>query len=164
MTVAADHPLNPRQSGKIPDLPVSDSATVELDTGERDLKPTVAHHLKLNEGGLVEVYAPENSFIDGRRGRIHVIHDHTVEIWLRDVETMTMHKHTLKHQQVEPLPLQQEPQLKLLCDRLSHLRECSLDPFEVQILALYDQPVAFTPVELEYLTIIEERHGITQGK
>lgn len=36
----------------------------------------------------------------------------------------------------DPLPLEQEPRLKEICDRLSKLRECSLDPFEVEILNL----------------------------
>ena len=135
VTERGDHP---GQSGKIRQLPIPDSATVELDTGERDLKHTVAGHLKFNEGGLVEINAPddENNKIDGRRGRIASIREHTVDVWLREVDTMTMQKHTLKHQQVTPLPLEQEPQLKQVCDRLSKLRSCGLDPFEVEILNL----------------------------
>jgi uncharacterized ParB-like nuclease family protein len=166
VTVTDDHPLFLGQSGTITQLPNPDSAIVELETGERELisveylQPTVAHHLKLSEGGLVEVSTPDNNKIDGRQGRIASVHERTVEVWLRDVDTMTMQKHTLKHQQVTPLPLEQEPQLCAVCDRLTKLRSCELDPFEVQILALYDQPVAFTPVELEYLAHIEQRHGI----
>ena len=66
---------------------------------------------------------------------------------------MTMVKHTLKHQQVTPVPLEKEPKLLEVCERLEKLRECKLDPFEVQILLLLEQPVVFTPIELEYLTI-----------
>ena len=156
------HPLFPDQSGKITQLPILDSATVELDTGERDLKPTVAHHLNLNEGGLVEINAHAFNKIDGRRGRIAAVHSHTVEVWLRDVDTMVMQKHTLKYQQVTPLPLEKEPQLKEVCDRLTKLRACNLDPFLVEILNLLERNVVFTPLELEYLVNIEKRHGITQ--
>lgn len=42
-------------------------------------------------------------------------------------------------------------------------RKCNLDPDEVEMLLLLEQPVAFTPVELEYLRHIEQRHGITLG-
>lgn len=73
VTIADDQPLFRGQSGKITQLPSPDSATVELDTGERGLKPTVAHHLKLNERGLVEVYAPGNNKINDRRGRIAAV-------------------------------------------------------------------------------------------
>lgn len=138
------------------------SATVELDTGERGLKPTVANHLKLNEGGLVEISAPGNSKINGRQGRIAAVLEHTVEVWVRDVEKMVMQKHTLKHQQVEPLSLEQEPRRHEICTRLVNLRKCSLDPFEVEVLHLLERPVVFTPIELEYLVNIEKRHGITQ--
>ena len=156
------HPLFPDQSGKITQLPILDSATVELDTGERDLKPTVAHHLNLNEGGLVEINAHAFNKIDGRRGRIAAVHSHSVEVWLRDVDTMVMQKHTLKYQQVTPLPLEKEPQLKEVCDRLTKLTACNLDQFLVEILNLLERNVVFTPLELEYLVNIEKRHGITQ--
>lgn len=164
VTVTNDHPLFPNQSGTITQLPSPDSAAVKLDRGERDLKPTVAPNLRLNEGGLVEVYAPENNRIDGRRGRIASVHSQTVEVWLRDVDTMTMQKHTLKHQQVTSLPLKQEPQLEQVCDRLNKLGECGLDPFEVEIVNLLERTLVLTPIELEYLVHIEQRHGITQGQ
>lgn len=162
VTIADDQPLFPNQSDKITQLPSLDSATVQLDTGERGLKPTVAHHLKLNEGGLVEISAPGNSKINGRQGRIAAVSEHSVEVWVRDVENMVMQKHTLKHQQVEPLPLKQEPRRHEIRTRLVNLRKCSLDPFEVEVLHLLERPVVFTPIELEYLVNIEKRHGITQ--
>ncbi len=167
VTVTHNHPLFPGQSGTITQLPNPDSAIVELETGERELisveylQPTVAHHLKLSEGGLVEVSALNNSKIDGRRGRIASVQSHTVEVWLRDVDTMTMQKHTLKHQHVTPLSLEQEPQLCAVCDRLTKLRKRGLDPFEVEIVNLLERTVVLTPTELEYLALIEQRHGIT---
>ena len=162
-TEREDHPLNSCQSATITQLPSPDSASVELNTGERDLKPTVAHHLKLSEGELVEVYAPGNNKIDSRRGRIASLAERTVEVWLRDTDIMVMQKHTLKHQQVKSLPLEKEPQLKQVCDRLTKLREHGLDPFEVEILNLLERTVVLTPTELEYLAHIEQRYGITQG-
>lgn len=62
---------------------------------------------------------------------------------------MTMQKHTLKHQQVTPLPLEQELQLCAVCDRLTKLRSCDLDPFEVEILNLLERTVVLTPTELQ---------------
>ena len=109
----------------------------------------------------MEINAHAFNKIDGRQGRVAAIHEHTIDVWLRDVDTMTMQKHNLKHQQVKPLPLEQEPQLKQLGDRLSKLRECSLDPFDVEILNLLERNVVLTPLELEYLVNIEKRHGIT---
>jgi len=61
---------------------------------------------------------------------------------------------------VEPKSLDEEPQLVEVCLRIIQLRKYNLDPFEVQILALLEQPVAFTPVELDYLAHIEQRHGL----
>jgi hypothetical protein len=168
VTVTDDHPLFPGQSGKIAQLPNPDAAIVELDTGERELislkhlKPIIAQHLKLVEGGLVEIYVPGNNKINGRWGRIAAVAEYTVEVWLRDVDTMTMQKHALKSQQLIPLPLEKEPRLKEICDRLTKLRSCSLDPFEVEILNLLERPVVFTPTELEYLAYIEKRYGIAQ--
>ncbi|MBD2773763.1 hypothetical protein [Iningainema tapete] len=71
---------------------------------------------------------------------------------------MTFYKHTLKHQLVEVVSKNTEPQLVEVCKRLEKLRKCNLDPFEVEILNLLERPVAFTPFELEYLAQIEQRH------
>lgn len=117
----------------------------------------VAHHLQLVEGGLVKILAPNQSKINGRLGRIAAVHESTASVWLRDIDTMTMCKHTLKHQQLEVLPLDTEPTLVCVCDRLSKLRSYNLDPMEVEILLLLDRPVVFTPVELQYLAQIEQR-------
>ena len=176
VTVKDHHPLFPSQSGKITQLPNPDAAIVELDNGNRELIQlkdldmdqldvsagiSIAHHLQLAEGGLVEIHTLNNSKINGRLGRIAAVHESTVEVWLRYVDTMIMHKYTLKHQQVELVPMDREPQLVEVGDRITRLRKCNLDPFEVQILLLLEQPVAFTPVELEYLAHIEQRYGIS---
>jgi hypothetical protein len=167
--VTTNHPLFPGQSGKITQLPNPDLAIVEFDTGERELinlkhlKPAIAPQLHLQEGGLVEIDAPDNKRIHGRRGRIAAVGEGYVEVWVRDVERIWMHKYSLKHQQVKPVPLEEEPHLKEVCDHLNRLKQSSLDPFEVEILNLLERPVAFTPTELEYLAHIEQRYGITQG-
>lgn len=125
---------------------------------------TVAHHLRLVEGELVEIHAPNSNKIHSHLGRIAAVRERTVEVWLRDIDTMVMTKYTLKPQQVTPLPLEKEPRLEEICNRLSKLRSCSLDPFEVEIINLLKRNVALTPLELEYLVNIEKRHGITHIK
>ena len=57
-------------------------------------------------------------------------------MWLWHVETMTVNKHTLKHHQVEAVPLEREPGLRELCDRFSALRGRGLDPFELEVLSV----------------------------
>ena len=122
-------------------------------------QPSRAHHLTLEPGGLVEVSCPSNEKIHARLGRIAAVKEKTVEVWLRDVETMTMNKHTLKHHQVEVVPLERAPGLRELCDRFSALRERGLDPFELEVLALLERAVVLTPVEMGYLEGIEKRVG-----
>ncbi len=182
VTVKDDHPLFPGQSGTITQFPNPDAAIVELDGGNRELiylrylnvekqdfveqvetinHVELAHHLKLVQGGLVEIHAPNNNKINHRLGRIAAVHESTVEVWVRDVNTMTMYKYTLKHQQVEVVPLENEPQCQEVCLRIHTLRQCNLDPFEVEILSLLERPVAFTPTELGYLAQIEQRYGIS---
>jgi hypothetical protein len=59
--VTSDHPLFPIQPGTIWELPNSNAAIVEFDTGERELinlkhlKPAIAPQFHLHEGGLVEI-------------------------------------------------------------------------------------------------------------
>ncbi len=184
VTVKDDHPLFPGQSGTITQFPNPDAAIVQIDSGNCELiylrylnveqqdfveqaetmnHVEMAHHLKLVQGGLVEIHTPSNSKIHHRLGRIAAVHDSTVEVWVRDVSTMTMYKYTLKHQQVEVVPLENEPQLAQVCLRIHALRQCDLDPFEVEILNLLERPVAFTPVELGYLAQIEQGHGIGES-
>jgi len=169
VTVSADHPLFPNRSGTISQVPNPDAAVVELDTGECELialkylAPATAQHLKLDVGGLVEIHAPNNDKLDGRVGRIASVTQYSVEVWLRDVATMTMHCYSLKPQQLTSLPLEREPQVKELCDRLSKMRSCDLDPFEREILSLLERPVVLTPTELKYLVGIEQRYGIVSN-
>ncbi|OKH26958.1 hypothetical protein [Chroogloeocystis siderophila] len=79
----------------------------------------------------------------------------------------------MKYQQLIPLPLEKEPQLKKVCvraawalpNRVSCLRQRNLDPFEeVEILNLLERPVVLTPTKLEYLAHIEKRYGIAQDQ
>ncbi|MDF5716788.1 MAG: hypothetical protein PUP93_23690, partial [Rhizonema sp. NSF051] len=173
VTVKDDHPLFAGQFGRITRLLNPDAAIVELANGSREkiqLKYLdvhqeensyiqIAHHLKLLPGGLIEIHFPTNSKINGRLGRIEAIHESTVSVWVRDVNTMTMHKHTLKHHFVETVPLDREPQLVEVCSRIEKLRQYPLDPFEIEILLLLQRPIAFTPTELDYLAQIEQRHA-----
>ncbi|MBE9039349.1 hypothetical protein IQ235_00880 [Oscillatoriales cyanobacterium LEGE 11467] len=119
-------------------------------------QPTRAHHLTLQPWGLVEVSCPNNAKIHARLGRIAAVREKTVEVWLRDVDTMTMNKHTLKHHQVEAVPMERAPGLRELCDRFARLREQGLDPFELEVLALLERSVVLTPVEMGYLEGIEK--------
>ena len=116
-----------------------------------------AHHLTLEPGGLVEVSCPDREKIHARLGRIVAVKEKTVEVWLRDVKTMMMNKHTLKHHQVEAVPMEREPGLQELCDRFLALRERGLDPFELEVLALLERAVVLTPMEMGYLEGIEGR-------
>jgi ParB-like nuclease domain len=123
-------------------------------------KPELAHHLKLVLGGLVRIHVSSNDRINARLGRIKSVEASTIQVWVRDVERMAMHFYTLKHKQVEIVPIEEEPQLFEVCKRLERLRRFSLDPFEVSFLDLLDQPVVFTPTELEYLSYVERRYSI----
>lgn len=92
ITVTADHSLFPNSSGAIIGLLYPDAAYVELDTGEREiiqrkhLLPSLADQLKLVEGGLVEVYAPDHKKINGRWGRVASVGQHNANVWLRDID------------------------------------------------------------------------------
>ena len=149
------------QFDKIVQFPTTETAIVKSND-----PIFVAYHLQLVEGGLVKILAPNQSKINGRLGRIAAVHESTASVWLRDIDTLTMCKHTLKHQQLEVLPLDTEPTLVSVCvdaerlvarHRLSKLRSYNLDPMEVEILLLLDRPVVFTPFELQYLAQIEQR-------
>lgn len=164
VTVTHDHPLFPNSSGMIAQMPNPNTAIVELDTGSLELislvhlKPVVTHHLKFEIGSLVEIRAPGDKKIDGRYGCIASTGEHSANVWLRDINTITMYERTVKYQQLTPLPLYVQPDLKQVRDRLNKLKECNLDPFELEILNLLERPVAFTLTELEYLAIIEKRY------
>ncbi|PSB04977.1 ParB N-terminal domain-containing protein [Merismopedia glauca] len=164
VTVTQNHPLLAGMSGTICQVPNPGAAIVELDSGERELidiqylKPAIAHHLKLNPGGLVEVRNPANPSLDSRQGRIAAIRNETVEVWLRDIERMTMHRHRLPIEQVEPLPIESEPRLAEISDRLQRLMAIGLDPFELEIVSMLERAVVLTPTEMDYLNLIEKRY------
>jgi hypothetical protein len=140
--------------GKVP------SGRLVKDIVERmtaDEQPTRAHHLTLVEGGLVEIRCPGNEKIHARLGRIAKVREKTVEVWVRDTETMLMVKHSLKHPQVEAVPLETEPGCLEVARRIDALRGKGLDLFESEVLGLLERAVVLTPVELGYLEIIEGR-------
>jgi hypothetical protein len=116
-----------------------------------------AHHLTLEPGGLVEVRCPGNEKIHARLGRIAKVREKTVEVWVRDTETMLMVKHSLKHPQVEAVPLEQEPQCKEVVERIETLRGRGLEAIDLEILQLLERAVVLTPREMEHLEGIEEK-------
>jgi hypothetical protein len=91
-------------------------------------------------------------------GRVAKVREKTVEVWVRDTETMLMVKHSLKHQQVEAVLLEQEPQCKEVVERIDALRGRGLEAFELEVLGLLERAVVLTPVELGYLEGIERRY------
>ncbi|MDJ0718690.1 MAG: hypothetical protein QNJ54_31435 [Prochloraceae cyanobacterium] len=122
-------------------------------------KPEIAHHLKLQPRGLVEINTPHLVDLHQRYGRIYLVHKSTVEIWARNIESMTMNLHKLKHSEVEPVPFEREPQLMSVRSRLEKLFKLGLDPLDREILMLLERPVAFTPREMECLEAIEARYS-----
>jgi hypothetical protein len=118
-----------------------------------------AQHLKLNRGGLVEVFAPGQDSINGRYGRIERVGEKTVDVWLRNLNTMTMQLHTFKVNELTPLPLESQPSLKAVCERLAALLNSGqLDPFELELVNLLERPVAHTPTEMQYLLLLEDKY------
>ena len=100
-------------------------------------KPPIAHHLALKIGSLVEVYAPDRSELHHRLGRIDSVGEKIATVWMRHISTCAMQLHTFKHRALTVVPLESEPRLKQVCDRINRLFESgNLDPFEVEILNL----------------------------
>ncbi len=126
---------------------------------EPSKKPEIAHHLKLQPRGLVEINTPHLVDLHQRYGRIYLVHKSTVKVWARNIESMTMNLHKLKHSEVEPVPFEFEPQLMSVRSRLEKLFKLSLDPLDREILMLLERPVAFTPREMECLEAIEARYS-----
>ena len=127
-------------------------------------EPTIAHHLTLKIGSLVEVYAPDRPELHHRLGRIDSVGEKTATVWMRHISTCAMQLHTFKHRALTVVPLESEPRLKQVCDRINRLFESgNLDPFEVEILNLLEQRVVHTPCEMQYLEQIEARYR-TKGK
>jgi len=124
-------------------------------------EPTIAHHLTLKIGSLVEVYAPDRQDVNGRLGRIHSVGEKTATVWMRHIPTVTMQLYTFKHSALTAVPLENQPGLQEICDRTDRLHQLgNLDPFEVEILNLLERATALTPTELLYLEQIENRHKL----
>lgn len=122
---------------------------------------TIAHHLTLKIGSLVEVYAPDRQDVNGRLGRIQSVGEKTATVWMRHIPTLTMNLHTFKHSALTARPLENQPGLQAICDRTDRLHQLgNLDPFEVEILNLLERTTALTPTELQYLEQIENRHKL----
>ncbi|MCT7979817.1 hypothetical protein [Laspinema olomoucense] len=130
---------------------------------EQNLSPFCvkpALHIQLKSGGLVEVSAPEDDKIDGRTGRVHKVSEKTAEVWLRDIQTMTMQLHTFKHSSLISIPTDERPALVEINARINRLYDLAeLDPFEREILNLLERQVSYTPTELEYLKLIEQKYS-----
>ncbi len=121
--------------------------------------PTLAHHLTLEVGGLVEVYAPDREDVNGRLGRIQSVADKTATVWLRHIATLTLQLHTFKQKALTAVSLESQPALKQVCDRINRLYNLgNLDPFELEILSLLERPTVHTPIELQYLEQIEAKY------
>ena len=69
-------------------------------------EPTIAHHLTLKIGSLVEVYAPDREDVNGRLGRIQSVGEKTATVWMRHIPTITMHLYTFKHSTLTAIPLE----------------------------------------------------------
>ncbi|MEG4294684.1 hypothetical protein Q5692_38650 [Microcoleus sp. C2C3] len=122
---------------------------------------TIAHHLTLKIGSLVEVYAPDRQDVNGRLGRICSVGEKTATVWMRHIPTVTMHLYTFKHSALTAVPLENQPETRELCDRIDRLHQLgNLDPFEIEILNLLERTTALTPTELQYLEQIENRHKL----
>lgn len=133
-------------------------------TVEPEDKLPIAHQLTLKVRALVEVYAPDRPELHHRLGRIDSVGEKTATVWMQHVPTCTIQLHTFKHRALTVVPLESEPRLKQVCDRINRLLESgNLDPFEVEILNLLEQRVAHTPCEMQYLEQIEARYR-TKGK
>ncbi|MFM9267304.1 hypothetical protein [Tychonema sp. BBK16] len=123
---------------------------------------TIAQHLTLKIGSLVEVYAPDDrQDVNGRLGRIQSVGEKTATVWMRHIPTLTMNLHTFKHSALTARPLENQPGLQEICDRTGRLHKLgNLDPFEVEILNLLERATVLTPTELQYLEQIEDRHKL----
>ncbi|MGL5193628.1 MAG: hypothetical protein ACRC8Y_08475 [Chroococcales cyanobacterium] len=133
------------------------------DQGQQNSSPSYfkpALHTRLKSGCLVEVSAPGDDKINGRPGRVHKVGEKTAEVWLRDISTMTMQLHTFKHSSLISIPTDERPELLEITARINRLYDLAeLDPFEREILNLLQRQVSYTPTELEYLKLIEQKYS-----
>ncbi|PSF33466.1 hypothetical protein C7H19_20060 [Aphanothece hegewaldii CCALA 016] len=136
-------------------------AYMALDSLKEGLKPlSVAPHLKFHPGALVEINTPNNKKIHERFGRIASVHEQRVDVWVRNTQTMTMHKYQLKFHQIQIVSFNKQPVLKDVCERIAKLRGRNIDPFEHCLLDLLEQTVVLTPIESEYLEQLEAKYRV----
>jgi hypothetical protein len=122
---------------------------------------SIAHHLTLKIGSLVEVYAPDRQDLNGRLGRIESVGEKTARVWMRQIPTLTMNLHSFKHSALTVVPLENQPETRELCDRIDRLHQLgNLDPFEIEILNLLERTTGLTPTEMHYLELIENRRTL----
>ena len=81
-------------------------------------QPPIAHQLTLKVGALVEVYAPDRPDLHHRLGRIDSVGEKTATVWMRHISTCAIQLHTFKHRALNVVPLESEPRLKQVCDRI----------------------------------------------
>jgi hypothetical protein len=86
-------------------------------------EPTIAHHLTLKIGSVVEVYAPDRQDLNGRLGRIESVGEKTARVWMRQIPTLTMNLHSFKHSALTVVPLENQPETRELCDRIDRLHQ-----------------------------------------
>ncbi|MBW4546956.1 MAG: DNA (cytosine-5-)-methyltransferase [Symplocastrum torsivum CPER-KK1] len=128
-------------------------------THEPDLSNLLSHHLTLEPGGLVEIYAPELPDWHQRQARIESVGEKQCKVWKRNVQTMDMELRSFPHADLTPLPLSEVPELEEISSRLKALYETErLDAFDRYILQSLERCVNLTPTEREYLHQIELRY------
>lgn len=124
-----------------------------------DLSNSLSHHLTLEPGGLVEIYAPELSDWHQRHARIESVGEKQCKVWKRNVQTMDMELRSFPHADLTPLPLSEVPELEQISSRLKALYETErLDAFDRYILQSLERCVNLTPTEREYFNQIELRY------
>ena len=83
----------------------------------------------------------------------------TAQVWVWSAIERCSKLHILPHRQLTPIPLEKEPQLKDVCDRISRLyQQGGLEPIERDILGLLEREVAYSPTQLDYLASIEAKY------
>jgi DNA (cytosine-5)-methyltransferase 1 len=88
---------------------------------EHDLSNSLSHHLTLQPGGLVEIYAPELSDWHQRHARIESVGEKQCKVWKRNVQTMEMELRSFPHADLTPFPLEEVPSLLEINSRLKAL-------------------------------------------
>jgi nucleotide-binding universal stress UspA family protein len=127
------------------------------DIEKREMPLSKALHLELEKGTLVEVKCDKPK-LRHRLGRVESVAEATVTVYVRDTDRMEMEKYRLKFQDVEPVAPDKEPRVQELMTRIDAIRSKGVDPFERELLDLLERRVALTPVEEEYLRLIEQRY------